>query len=196
MNYTERKKERKLKKKLISIYNITLLKWIHLSLAEKVTILWCIIGCISFFLPWIIEKEKNLSWNAFSSIWGNTGWIMILCIFFTLFIIISNNIREKLKLSLWISFKNHTVTIFMGVIILFTSCVYVSMINGLYIFLENISIGNGVIFYIISWLICIIWGILDKKQNSQNEHESFIHEKQNNNEDISAHNKKNMKLPF
>lgn len=180
----------------MNIYNITFLKGTNITLAEKCNILASMIACISFFLPWILENEKWFSWNGFSSIAWNIGWIMIWYIILITFTSTSHYLKEKLKLSLGISIKSENLVLFMWFFILATSVVYINIINGLYIFLENISIWKGVIFYIIAWVIFIVGGIIGKKHQSQGECESFINEKHLHHEENIGANKKNMKLPF
>ena len=113
---------------------------------------------------------------------------------FIIFIVISNTIKEKIKLALDIRVKNYIIIIITWVFILVNSVIYISFVNWLALFLDNIVVGNGVILYMVSWIMIIIWGILERKEYRKRDNESFINE-ESSMKNISW-DKDNMKLPF
>ena len=158
MNYTHRKKERKAKKILTSLYQIFQFKSINLSFSSKITVTWSIVSIVSLFIPWIIDaNQTDATWNAFNPIAWNIGFWMILLLMFIIFIVISNTIKEKIKLALDIRVKNYIIIIITWVFILVNSVIYISFVNWLALFLDNIVVGNGVILYMVSWIMIIIW---------------------------------------
>ena len=195
MNYTHRKKERKAKKILTSLYQIFQFKSINLSFSSKITVTWSIVSIVSLFIPWIIDaNQTDATWNAFNPIAWNIGFWMILLLKFIIFIVISNTIKEKIKLALDIRVKNYIIIIITWVFILVNSVIYISFVNWLALFLDNIVVGNGVILYMVSWIMIIIWGILERKEYRKRNNESFINE-ESSMKNISW-DKDNMKLPF
>jgi hypothetical protein len=195
MNYTHRKKERKAKKILTSLYQIFQFKSINLSFSSKITVTWSIVSIVSLFIPWIIDaNQTDATWNAFNPIAWNIGFWMILLLMFIIFIVISNTIKEKIKLALDIRVKNYIIIIITWVFILVNSVIYISFVNWLALFLDNIVVGNGVILYMVSWIMIIIWGILERKEYRKRDNESFINE-ESSMKNISW-DKDNMKLPF
>ena len=195
MNYTHRKKERKAKKILTSLYQIFQFKSINLSFSSKITVTWSIVSIVSLFIPWIIDaNQTDATWNAFNPIAWNIGFWMILLLMFIIFIVISNTIKEKIKLALDIRVKNYIIIIITWVFILVNSVIYISFVNWLALFLDNIVVWNGVILYMVSWIMIIIWGILERKEYRKRDNESFINE-ESYMKNISW-DKDNMKLPF
>lgn len=195
MNYIERKKERKLRQKLITIYNIFKFKSINLDFSSNIILIWIIILSISLFIPWLLKKdENNISWNSFTNIWWNIWYMMILFIITILYIIFSNNSWEKLKLASNINLKNYIIIIFWSIFILATAIIYISFIKWLNIFFENIEVANWIILYLLWWVVILVWWLIKRNIYYKNEYETFICETQN--QELNKNDKSNMKLPF
>lgn len=194
MNYRNRLKERNVKKLINNIFNFLNFKSINLDFSSKIIMVWNIILLISLFLPWLIKTDENFIWNSFQSIWWNIGFFSIFLIIFITFITIFFIKSEKIKLALNISFKNYLIIILSWIFITIIWIIYISFINWLTTFLENITVWKWVIFYILGWIVITIWWILKKNSYNNSEYESFINE--NSKENIIKTNKSNMKLPF
>ena len=195
MNYTHRKKERKAKKVLTNLYQLFRFKSINLSFSAKITVIWSIVSIVSLFMPWVIDaNQSNTTWNAFNAIAWNIGFWMIILLIFIIFIVISNTNKEKIKLALDIRVKNHIVIIITWVFIIVNSIIYISFVNWLALFLDNIITGKWVILYMVSWIMIIVGGILERKEYRKWDNESFINE-ESTVKNISW-DRDNMKLPF
>jgi len=119
---------------------------------------------------------------------------MIILLIFIIFIVISNTNKEKIKLALDIRVKNHIVIIITWVFIIVNSIIYISFVNWLALFLDNIITGKWVILYMVSWIMIIVGGILERKEYRKRDNESFINE-ESTVKNISW-DRDNMKLPF
>ena len=194
MNYRNRTKERNIKKLVNNIFNILSFKNLNLDFSAKIILVWNIILLTSLFFPWLIKTDENFIWNAFHQIWWNIGFFSILLIIFNSFITICFIKSEKIKLALSISFKNYLIIILSWIFIIVIWIIYISFINWLTIFFENIIMWRWVVLYILSWIVIIIWWFLNKRNYNNNEYESFINETKE--ENIIKNNKSNMKLPF
>lgn len=194
MNYIARKKERKLKQKILKFLDIIKLKSINLDFASKIILIWSIILTISIFIPWLYKNNQSISWNGFTNIWWNIWYIMIIFIFSLFFIIFSNNTWEKLKLASNINLKNYIYIIFWSIFIISTSIIYISFIKWLNIFFEDIEFWKWIILYLLWWIIILIWWLIKRNMYYKWEYETFICETRN--EEKIKNDKSNMKLPF
>jgi len=197
MNYIHRKKERNIKKIFLKIYNFFKIRSFNLSFSWKFIIMWVVISAISLFMPWIVnEAQKDTSWNSFNSIWWNIGFLMILLLIFLVFVVVSNTRKEKIKLALGIKIKNCTIIVVIWMFVILNSVIYVSFVNWLSLFLDNIIVGEWIILYMVSWIIITIWGILDWRKYKKRDDESFINEDSKIDWETKLENTQNMKLPF
>jgi len=194
MNYITRKKERKFKQKLIKFINLLKIKNINLDFPSKIVLIWIIILSVSLFIPWLHKIWNNKNRNAFSNIWWNIWYLMILFIFMILFILFSKNTWEKLKIASNINLKNYIFIIFWSVFIIFNSVIYISFIRWLNMFFEDIKIWKWIVLFLLSWFVIFIWWLLKRNIYYKNEYEIFINETQN--KQINKIEQSNMKLPF
>lgn len=176
------------------MYNTFHFKSINLSFSSKISIIWAIVSFISLCFPWIIDEEKWFSWNSFHSIWWNIGFWMTPILFLIMLIILSYRIKEKINFIFKVKIKNYSLILFTWVLIILIGFIYTSFINWLSIFFENIHIWNGVILYIVSWIMLFLWWYLEKKQYYKENLESFMNQSEEYQTQINY--KKNMKLPF
>jgi len=196
MNYKQRKKERNIKKILINIWKFFKTKKIILDFSSQITIIWFIIIICSIFLPWLYTYiwDKWTSWNAFSNIWWNIWYLIFLPIIFLLFMILSSNTKERLKLASNINVKNHVIIIFFGIHCILTSVIYISFIKWLNIFFKNIKFWNWIILFLLWWIVILIWWLINRKSYYKNDYYSYINEDNQNSKNIN--DESNMKLPF
>ena len=194
MNYKLRQKDRKIKYILTKIFHTFSFKSKNLSFGGKIVLFWSITLLTSLFLPWIKDTSNNISWNSFTSINGNTGYIILVIVFLIWFLVLSNNNKEKLKLHAKISFQNYLLILLFGIFTTLICFISISYINWLQVFAKNIVYQQGWILALSSWIIIIFgWYIMRKEYFSSNL-SVFV----DNDENIisKVDQKNNMKLPF
>ncbi len=189
-----KKNKNKIKNEIKCLLNNIKFKSINLTLSKQIIIIWIIITLISLFFPWVIDTNKNILWNSFASLSWNIGYILLLILFFSLFIIFSTNYKDKLKLYSNISVKNHFFIITSAFIIISFNIVAVSFINWLNTFFESLIYWNWVILSMTWWFIMLIWWFLLRKEYYSNSSEIILNKLNQNREQIKKED--NMKLPF
>lgn len=190
-----RTKKINLQKQILRIKNKLKVKYLSLSIAKQITLIWAIIWIISLFLPWIIVREKDtIIWNSFNSISWNIWYILFLVFILIFFLILSNSYKEKLKLYSNIDFKNHFIVVILWLLAVILSIVALSFAVWLSIVWQYISYGNGPIFCIISGILIFIWWIFIRADYKKNNSEIILEEMSKNREERK--NKENMELPF
>lgn len=193
MNYRNKLKERNTRKFILNIFSVIKFTSINLNFSSKLIIIWSIISLISLFLPWV-EKNQDLTWNSFNSIWWNIGYLMIMVLIFVIFIITSINFRERIKLASNINFRNHILILYVWILIIIIWIIYISFINWLTTIFDSVEVWNWIILYILWWIVIIIWWIFKRKEFKKREFESFINE--TNDKENTITDESNMKLPF
>ncbi len=189
-------KEINYKKLIKKFLNKIKIKYLSLSIAKQIILIWTILWLISLFLPWIIEKEtKTISRNSFNSISWNVGFLLVFILLFQFFLVLSSSYKEKLKLYSNIDFKNYFLIIIWWIISIILSLVVVSFASGLDIFSQNIKYWKWPIFCIIWWIFITIWWIFIRRDFHKNNSEIILQEMAKNREK-NKQNKENMELPF
>ena len=189
-----KKNKNKIKNEIKCLLNNIKFKSINLTLSKQIIIIWIIITLISLFFPWVIDTNKNILWNSFASLSWNIGYILLLILFFSLFIIFSTNYKDKLKLYSNISVKNHFFIITSAFIIISFNIVAVSFINWLNTFFESLTYWNWVILSMTWWFIMLIWWFLLRKEYYSDSSEIILNKLNQNREQMKKED--NMKLPF
>ncbi len=198
MTYTRNKWNRLLKKNLELFFNNTIFKSMNLTISQKIIVFWVFILIFSMFLPWLKDMWENIrEWNVFNKVlWIN--WLIFpiisLIIFFNLF-----SKKQKNKLKMWTSLTVNDSSLYItlwSIIILLTINSLV-IANWLTIFQSEIVSSKWIIFAIISWIMIIVWGIINKKEWNKLDKQIYKNEAY---EDFNAYEKKeqknNLKLPF
>jgi hypothetical protein len=166
----------------------------NLTIPNQIVILFCIVWIVSLFMPWVIDKENLISWNAFNSISWNIGYIMIIIYAIMLFLIISSIHKEKIKLYTDLSFKNHLIIIWWGFAEVCFWIIMVSFINWLSAVWQNIVHWNWLILSMSIWIwICIIW-IFIRNEYKKISSEIILEHLSQNREKIKEQD--NMSLPI
>lgn len=194
MNYKERLRERIIKKRIIKIINIFWFKSFILSFPWKIVLISDIVLLISLFLPWIIDNNKDRTFNSFNSISWNIWFFLIILVFIILFSTLSSFYKEKIKLYSDISFKNHLLIIVIWIFIILTSIISINSINWLDIFIDNIKFWNWVILSLTSWIFITLWWIFIRKEYKKSSIWIFSNNIESNSNNIEEKN--NTKLPF
>ncbi len=169
-------------------------KSINLTFSKQLVLSWSLIWFISLFLPWIQDNKNWDVWNSFNSISWNIGYLLIILLFFTLFVSLSTNYKEKLKLYSDLSIKNHFIVITVWAFIISFSVILLSFANWLSLFFENISYWKWVILLMTSWIIILIWWFIIKKEYYSEDSEIILNKFNKDREKNKIED--NMKLPF
>jgi hypothetical protein len=145
-------------------------------------------------MPWINNWNNSESWNAFNSLTWNIWYLLIFVFILPIFVILSTNYKEKIKLYSDLSLKNHFTIIASGIFIISFSIITLSFINGFNTFVDNTYYWNGIILSMTSWIIILIWWLLIRKEYYTNSSEIILDKLNQDRE--KAKEKDNMKLPF
>ena len=181
-------------KKIIWFFDNFRFKSLNLNFSKQLTILWSIMWFISLFLPWIKDVENLISWNAFNSISWNIWFLLIIILLIPIFVTLSTNYKEKIKLYSDLSLKNHYMIITSWFFVISFSIINLSFVNWLHTFFEHTSYWNWVILCMTSWFIILIWWILVRNKYYSNDSEIILNKLNNYREKNKE--KDNMKLPF
>lgn len=168
-------------------------KWINLSFSKQIILIWSILAIISLFLDWIKNNSDKVYYNSFDSLSWNIWFLIIPIILLTIFIILSTNYKEKIKLYSDFSFKNHLIIIFSWIFIISFCIIWLSFIVWLNIFFEWISYWNWIILALTAWIIILIWGLLLRREYYMNNSEIILNKLNQNRENKKENN---MELPF
>lgn len=198
MTYTRNKWNRLLKKNLELFFNNTIFKSMNLTISWKIIVFWVFILIFSMFLPWLKDMWENVrEWNVFNKVlWIN--WLIFpiisLVIFFNLF-----SKKQKNKLKMWtnLTVNDSSLYITLWSIIILLTINSLVIANWLTIFQSEIVSSKWIIFAIISWIMIIAWGIINKKEWNKLDKQIYKNEAY---EDSNVYEKKeqkdNLKLPF
>jgi len=192
MSKREKNTKNKFKRKLNSHFENLKFKSINFSFSKQIIILWSIIWFISLFLPWIIDNNKT--WNSFNSLTWNIWFIIVIILVLSIFVTISNNYKEKIKLYSDLSIKNHFIIITSWLFILSFSIISLSFISWLNTFSWDMRYWNWIILCMTSSIIILIWWFLTRKEYYSNSSEIILDKLNNDRKKIKEKN--NMKLPF
>jgi len=192
MNYIKSAKYRKLRLKIKKLLNFFNFKFISFDNSSKIILFWTILWIISLFLPW-----GELNWDLTLYSYDKIMWRVWIFIFFIniimIFILMSNNIKEQIRVSIQLRIKDKYILLFSSILVLILSITWyqyfwwISWFYNDYLYLDWIKLS------IISWIISFIWSFMYYKKDE----ELFI---SINNSDIDNNwifkKDKNMKLPF
>ncbi|MDP2090263.1 MAG: hypothetical protein Q8K30_01575 [Candidatus Gracilibacteria bacterium] len=194
MSKRYRHTKNKLKYEITEFINNLNFKSNNLTFSKQITILGCVLGYISLFMPWIIDNNLGKNWNSFYSLSGNIGYLLIIILTLPIFVIFSTNYKEKIKLYSDLSLKNHFIIITSGFFVLSFSIIILSFANGLQTFFENTTYGKGVILSMTGGIIILLGGLIIRKEYHNNSSEIILNKLNQDREETKE--KDNMKLPF
>ncbi len=195
MSYRQRWKERKLKLKLIRMLQVFQFKSENLSFAGKIILSWACILLASIFLPWVVDTWKTAhTWNAFTTLVWNIWYPLFILFFVIIFLLFSQNKKERLKLHTNVSFQNYVILINIWVFVVISWIISLSFVNGLKTFEENILYWNGIILSICAGILLCYGSLQLRKEYKNSNIETFVSDTWELKERIIPKN--NMKLPF
>lgn len=169
-------------------------KSINLTFSKQLVVLWSLIAFISLFIPWIKDIESWTNWNSFYTLTWNIWFLLMIILFIPIFVILSSNYKEKIKLYSDVSFKNHFIIITSAIFIISFSIISISFVNWLHTFFENLLYWNWSILCMTWWFVILIWWLMIRKEYYQESSEIILNKLNQNREMIKKED--NMKLPF
>lgn len=180
--------------KIIKIFKNLKFKYSNLPMSSQITSFSSLLWIISLFLPWIIDKENNISWNSFNTISWNIGYILIIIFTIPIFIVLSDSFKEKIKLYSDLNFKNHYIVINSWLIAISFSIISLSFVIWLSTLWQNIVYWNWPILSMTSWILILICWFFLRKEFKKTSSEIILEQLNQNREKIKEKN--NMELPF
>lgn len=160
MNYITNSKNRKLKHRIRLVFGRIQFHLFHLSVGGKIAFIGIVISLISLFTSWFSTVDPVDSYGAFSVASGYLGYMIVLLDSVTLFTLLSQATKERLKFKTHISVSDSTLITVSGTIMMFLSVAIFNAIRGHEIFFSNISIGKWAVFAALGWVCITAWGIL------------------------------------
>lgn len=191
--YKSRVKNRKLKKIILYFINIFKIKSASLSKAKQTALVWIFIWYISLFFNWINSNNWNFKTNAFNNITWFSAFIIFILLSILLFIIISTNKKEKIKITSNISFKDYNIISISSIFIIILSINCLFIINWLAYFSADLYYGKWIIMTIVSAIV-ILWTSFYIKNDSNHSKNFYLNDSEE--QDLEVREKNNMKLPF
>lgn len=188
------RKNKNIKHIILEIIKKLKFKYLSLSINSQITAFSSILWILSLFLPWIIDKENNITWNAFNTISWNIGYILIIIFIIPLFITLSNSYKEKIKLYTDFNFKNHYVILNSWLIAISFSIISLSFAIWLSTLWQEIIYWNWPILSMTSWILIFICWLFLRKEFKKTSSEIILEQLNQNREKIKEKN--NMELPF
>jgi hypothetical protein len=190
--YNSRVKNRKIKRFLIKLVNLTKFKTISFCINKKIILISVILWYASLFLNWIkITEDNTISYfNSFNKINIFNSSIIFIILTIILFILFSSTKKEKLKLFTHFNLKDWALLTLLNLIIILLSISSLSTIIWLKIFYLNINYDSWVIFAIISW---ILWLFASLRLKKESNNKIILNE---SDDDTKIVDNNNMKLPI
>lgn len=171
-------------------------KYASLSKSQQTIIVWSIVGIISLFFPWIVDNTQNgnIKYNSFNAISWNIWYILIILLIIQIFLTLSNNYKEKMKLYSDIDLKNHFIVIITWVIHILLGIIAINFAVWLSIISQYMTFGEWPIISIVWWIVVIVWWIYLRIEHKNNSSEIILEKLSQNREKNKQ--KENMELPF
>ncbi len=198
MDYKKRIKNRKLNNIIITIFNLFRIRSLNLMMSWKIILFWVFITFVSLFLTWVQSSADGIYKNSFYDTSWNVGFIILFLLIFIIFNLFSINNKEKLKLHIWIHFKDYPVSIVLGAFIMILWIVCLNFVEALSVYSNSVIYGNGIISAITWWVIIFVWWIYQRVEfNKFSENDDYFDSYSHNEDESENDNEKNnMKLPF
>jgi len=195
MSYKISAKNRKLKRKLITLINLFKFKSVNFNITHKFILIWAVLSLISLYMDWINSLNWEIVQNTFWQLLWISWYIMFILNLIILFIIFSNNKKEYLKIVTKFFFKDWNFIVILWLFNLLLIINNIFIIKWLAFFSKEIIYWRWGIISIIWTLFVIIWWVLlIKEQNKVLLYVNDDYCKWDKIEKVDEKN--NMKLPF
>lgn len=188
------RKNKNMKNEIFSRLKKIKFKYTNLPLNNQILAFSSILWIISLFIPWVINKETNMTWNSFNTISWNIGYLLFIVYLIPLLVVFSNSYKEKIKLYTDLNFKNHYIIINSWIIAICFSIISLSFASWLSTIGQNIVYWNWPILSMTWWTIVLICWIIISKEFKKTTSEIILEQLNQNREKIK--DKNNMELPF
>lgn len=188
------RKNKDIKKIILAFIKNIKFKYINLPVKNQIVVFWSLLWIISLFIPWVIDKDNNMTWNSFNTISWNIWFILLIIFIIPILLTLSNSYRDKLKLYTDLNFKNHFIIINSWLISISFSIISLSFAIWLSTLGQNIIYWNWPILSMTSGLLILIAWLLIRKEFKKTNSEIILEQLSQNREKIKEKN--NMELPF
>ncbi len=188
------RKNKELKKIILNNLKNIKFKYLNLPVKSQIVVFWSLLWIISLFIPWVIDKDNNITWSAFNTISWNIWYLLLIIFIIPILLTLSNSYRDKLKLYTDLNFKNHFIIINSWLISISFSIISLSFAIWLSTLWQNIVYWNWPILSMTAWLLILIAWFLIRKDFKKTNSEIILEQLSQNREKIKEKN--NMELPF
>ena len=196
MDYKARAKSRKLKRKISRFLQLVKFQSLNATSYHKIILFGALVVIVWLFFPWLeIQWVDGIGKvNGFSRLLWVSGITILLLNLFTIFVLLSDSTKEKLKRALNMSFKDYHPPIIWGIVIILMIINSIITMRSLRIFSSEVQFGRGV-FIDISWTIILLIGWFYLKKH-YDKHVKWIYSESPEHHEHDEQVKDNMKLPF
>lgn len=188
------RKNKDIKKLVLNNLKNIKFKYLNLPVKNQIVVFWSLLWIISLFIPWVIDKDNNITWSSFNTISWNIWYLLLIIFIIPILLTLSNSYRDKLKLYTDLNFKNHFIIINSWLITISFSIIALSFAIWLSTLWQNIVYWNWPILSMTAWLLILIAWLLIRKDFKKTNSEIILEQLSQNREKIKEKN--NMELPF
>ncbi len=167
------------KKQLFSFFSWLQFTITHLNIYAQITLLGMILWIGSLFLPWWWETQRDMTWNAYSTLSGGVGYIIIILLCIGGCILLSQNKKQKIKFSMNMIYNDHTVLLCIWICFLVLNTVATLFISWLGQYSTGVVYGSGIPLWFSAATIIIIGSIWIQKLYKKHPMGTIINESQN-----------------
>lgn len=196
MDYKARAKSRKLKRKVTKFLQLIKFQSLNATSYHKMILFWAVVVIIGLFFPWLdiqwLEGIQKI--NGFSRLLWISGATIFALNLFTIFVLLSENTKEKFKRSFNISFKDYHPPIIWGSIVMLMIINSLTTMRSLRTFSSEVQFEKWVFIAISGTIILLIWWFYLKKY--YDKHVKWIYSDTQEEHERLQKEKDNMKLPF
>ncbi len=181
---------------------LNFLKKIHikswgLSFSEILFLSGIILVGISFFIPWFSINSNSINNTAFSPIIWVNGYVLLCFSIISIVLLFSQNLKQKVKLFLNTSVEDTHIYMLSSLLIVLSILNSIVILNGLYIFVSQISFHWGITTGLVWGIIMLGSSLFIHRNNCASPSEYKIHTfEENNSDNTITQTDKTTKLPF
>ncbi len=196
MSYKISAKNRKFKAKIIKLLRLLRFRWLNSSLYFKILIIGNILLMSSLFLTW--SYNWTIAYNSFSPLTWYVGYIIFLNSILNLFLLISTNTSEKIKLNSPIRINEQSIFFTWAIFTIIIIFMVFAFTKWLFAFSESILFGKWIIIWFLWAIVNFVWTIIMIKEIKLSKEDILFSNETTNISDVNNWivDKNNMKLPF
>ena len=195
MSYLKTARNRRLKFRLSKFLDLFKFKYISFNIYSKIIFVWSLISIFSLFLPWA-KVNNDILILAFWNILWNIAYFILLLNLLLLFFLVSNRLKESIKLNINIVLKDRYLILYLSVFNFILSIISFRFLFWISHFYQDIDYWRWIILFLVWSIILLVWAYLENRNLTKKSIVNF-----NNSNNISSTNDtmntdENMKLPF